>query len=158
MARYVRIDGFPETPEDVFGMTIKGLLAQGVPSVLDPLFPVIPEPRCMYRSIRGGVQVACGAGLWIPDKVYRFDMEGLPFRTLANYLGDKWRRPFLSASMGYMQRIHDTAAKEWVGRGGEENDWAPILKVGAENIIDKMTTIERNMIVPTNWREFFNPE
>ena len=33
MARYVRIDGFPETPEDVFGMTIKGLLAQGVPSI-----------------------------------------------------------------------------------------------------------------------------
>lgn len=156
MARYVRITGFPETSEDVFGMTIRGLLAQGVPSITEKAFPLLPYGRCMYRTIRDGVQVACAAGLWIPDKDYRADMEGSPFSSIAHRFGDKWARPFLSSGLTKMQEIHDHAARDWSRLS--KGDWASILLQQARDIIFRMSSEMRAVLIPVHWEDFFVPE
>ena len=156
MARYVRIDGFPETPEDVFGMTIKGLLAQGVPSVTEASLPLLPYGRCMYRTMREGIQVACAAGLWINDKDYRPEMEGRPFSSIAHCIGDKWARPFLSSGISKMQEIHVRAARIWVRHSS--GNWPVILRRVTESTITKMSETMRHSLIPTHWEEFFVPE
>lgn len=155
MARYVRITGFPETSEDVFGTTIRGLLAQGVPSILEPT-PLTPQGRCMYRCIREGVSVACGAGLWIPDKSYRPDMEGRPFSLIAHQVDTKWTRPLWRSALGHMRELHDRSAKTWLRRG--DRDWPAALLKGTEDYISEMPEIARDLHIPVDWEKFFQPE
>lgn len=148
--RHVRIDGFPESSDDLFEFTIKGLLAQGGPSfVQNPMGHI----NCRYRSIREGITVACAAGLWIPDKDYFIGMENRPFLTIAHHMGEKWTRPMWRGGLDTLRKVHDYAAVRHIKYDVEwsESLRKSVLDVQAQRIKDDIYDW-----FPQNWEEHFN--
>lgn len=110
----------------------------------------------MFRTIREGVSVACGAGLWIPDRSYRPDMEGRPFSLIAHQVDKAWMRPRWRDALTQMQALHDKAAKAWLRRG--DRNWPEALFKAAGEYISEMPEIARDLHIPVDWEKFFVSE
>lgn len=85
---------------------------------------------CAYRGVNGN---ACAAGAFIPDKLYRKDMEDVPIATvLRKYPRVEKYMPLDSRGMECMQSVHDSCNQE----GGTNGDTYQAIQNFLDNEVE----------------------
>lgn len=131
-----------DSKQQVFDFVVRGLVAQGGPSLAPLPGPDDPGFRCMYRGVGGR---KCAVGLLIEDANYHAALEGecATSDAVRAALGEEFwaglgypdRDGDVVAMLEVLQEEHDSIFNR-VARGpGGESDWAPRALANALRLV-----------------------